>query len=1352
MTVYGITPYGTDVYGLSLPPAYMVDPFTAESIDYGTIQLNWTTPSGVIFRYRLLTNRYGFPVNENDGTVVMDSINYPGNSYRDTQIIPGSFHYYSFFCLVDLENNIWVNGGNTACLAIQDYHSAGDMWEKMPEHFKTMPDTGGEITGDASGLPYVAQFLNVIGWGMDQIHTQYGFLARTLNDPMTCSLPDLWRLAAELGLSFTPAIPAYTVRKAVQNWAHICRERGTLLGLKNELDLRTGWGADLQLGPNILLTNDQSLFLSEVFQPYTPQRYYLVQELVWCWLGHGRNDPNDWVKNQWLGNGYWYRNVSPCQGIAPPGDGTSNANWQCVVDTNDFVFGLVDQSSGNPSSWEAVAPSAANFLLPHGGLTQGIGVPNLTATGRAWNSLRCINTGGAAQNIMLRSLSRATSAIATMPDPSFEVGFTIPPTNTICEVDWIPDYWPQAMFQMPGFPGQRHCPEQYNAAAFWTPSNCTLTRSTSAAHTGVWGIIMQPDPALAAESWQVDSPWVSVQNGESTTASIWVKAPFGLNGVVPPPVTNLLPDPGFVNGVGGFTGSNCTLANTTAKLLAGTTNALAVSVNSEFDVFEATQFSVNGPIMTVTASTAYTASLWISSPVAPSYATTTGAVSCSFSVNWINAAGAVIGSSLVGHNTELANTYQQFAANITSPPLAVSAQFALTGGSYALQDGVAWEIAQTYMQAGTPVVPGVPVTPLLKFGQQSDGSIPLQLTGTPTTLAAGVWTQLSVSCNAPADGYAWLELDVNGGITADTLYFDDAAITTGASLPQYPDPSVVISNGIPVPWLRPSETWNAATRYDTQDLVLYEGQAFQALRASTGIIPPQNNCASAEWEPLSENQRIRLAVSGYTSQNQSLSTTQQYATVPYVEWFDQNGNPICRLLARNGTTGGIVGKPPNLVFDSFTGPSRVINESLSTPVLGPWQASFYANEELVEPAACQRTDQAVVFSWGGNPPAPSVGTTGWSASWVTTFTPQINGLYTFSMQGNGGGSRLIVGNQLVINNWVSQLNTVTTGTIALNAGTPVEVEIDYFVPLEVFVTTYQVSVIEPFHPNWLLFPERFCSWTSDPFPCIAGYPFRMQVFPGGEKSRGQCTWYYNDEPIEVTDTVEVQEFIDGFPVLTIIDVVPERANYCRFWCEEDGDRWWGLDEGWLGRRQYFQHQYTEVTYVPAMNFSAPVPFVQVGTTQYTNTLIGRTTDDDIATWTVPTGAFAVGGYSEGSAWPLTPGMRSVALIQGVANTQVGVTFRSGPASGQTQGIVFRYSANNSYWRCGRSTLMKNVAGVWTTVATHTTSFSDNDRMVVVLNGSAINVYRNNNMVTPVSTATDTFNSSASLHGIIVEAT
>src|SRR5487761_1355924 len=137
-SILGLSKYGTSLYGLGLPPEYLVEPMAAASDSYTSVLVTWHPPSGIIFRYRLLRSRYGFPVNENDGEVVYDTTVYPGNAYTDLRVSPGTYHYYGFYVLIDIADNIWVRSGFAACLAVQDYGSGRQLFDLLPEYFTTI--------------------------------------------------------------------------------------------------------------------------------------------------------------------------------------------------------------------------------------------------------------------------------------------------------------------------------------------------------------------------------------------------------------------------------------------------------------------------------------------------------------------------------------------------------------------------------------------------------------------------------------------------------------------------------------------------------------------------------------------------------------------------------------------------------------------------------------------------------------------------------------------------------------------------------------------------------------------------------------------------------------------------------------------------------------------------------------------------------------------------------------------------------------------------------------------------------------------------------------------------------------
>lgn len=1047
---------------------------SASSVDYGSIQISWNQPSGTIFRYRLLTSRWGFPVNENDGTVLIDSPAYPGSAYLHQQIVPGVMYYYGLYVLVDVADNIWVRSGVTACLAVKNF-SSGDWLENcLPQFFKTLPH-GGELDGpNSSPDSYLTQFLRVLGWGFDYVRTQYALLANHLNDPGHMPVDDLFSLAATLGLNLSPATDPYVVRKAVQNSMTVARERGTDTGLDNEITLHTGYSADIQPGANLMLDDDQGELLNPVYPVYSPYRAYRSGDRV---LAGASPDGFSFG-----GHGYWYQcAVATSLGVAPPGDGTNNANWTAIRDADGTLSEITNPATGNPSTWEILTPTGTQITAVRG---RGVQVPGASSGWSAWNSLRLKNTGASAETMWARSVSRTTA-------------------------------------------------------------------------------------------------------------------------------------------------------------------------------------------------------------------------------------------------------------------------------------------------------------------------------------------QGTISLN--------------------------------------PVPLQAVSDGVPVPWVRPSETWDPAIRYSTGDLVLWQGQTFMALRASTGAEPPDLNTATPEWAPLGFDNRVRLMLSGYASQDLSVGTDEAVPVTPFVEWYDKDGHFITRVLARNPLGDGTVARPDVLTYDSFTTPSSEFEGVVN---IGPWSAEYYNNTALQGNPVLSRTDNALDFEWDSTSPGPGVNATGWSSRWRASFTAPTTGTYTFKVS-SSDGSRVYVNGEQIIDNWETQPTTAATGTIDLNANTTASVEVDYFkaaeppAPWDITVTTFDDLKFhgwfggEPLGHTWdpglpatvrgnqattkdgltlpvtpipdpltdgtatstvdgvtIEWPETHAilfggaeSLTGHNNPNVAK-PYEIRTFygpmvpvtPGTNVVAGAWTvdrgrgvtpfiqWVgkpgtpvdYSllpDSTAQIPGTLGVTQGDTSPPgapgggsqtgndpikwvLASVSGVAPPGAKYAMLLIRE----WYAPQDNApdisgihpLIGPNFFATQALP-NYLPSGITLDPITWTAPGDAA---TINGRITDDRQNSWTTTVGDFVQSSYLGGTVIPADVAQRCLALTQGQANGNVGVTFRSAPPDGTDQGLIFRYSDDNNYWRAGRVALVQKSNGNWSSAGTYSTPFSDGDRMVVNLNGSTITVYRNGEQVLQLTN--ETFNQTATQHGLASE--
>lgn len=352
MSTYGITRFGTDLYGLNRPvtvipggaaiptisSAYLIDPFTAVPVDYQTVLLTWSGPdpttSTPMDEFRLLSNRYGYPVDENDGTVLLDTTSAPGYQYADQNVVPGEIAYYGFYISTGAS---WVRAGFTSCL-MPVYHGYDRvLLGYLPEYLRDV--SVGELTAAATGDAYLTQFLQVVGWPLDYLKTQYDFLYDNQNDPMGMSFADLAELAAEIGMPFSPEIPARFLRKAAAGWATVMRQRGSLDGIAEHMSLLSGFGADVQVARNIMLENDQSLPYDPRFRPWSGGIPYKAGEVVsWpvypAWVSSQSYIVNNYV----VYNGANYQCIATGgSGVPPVGATTSGTYWALAAGPYVYV-------------------------------------------------------------------------------------------------------------------------------------------------------------------------------------------------------------------------------------------------------------------------------------------------------------------------------------------------------------------------------------------------------------------------------------------------------------------------------------------------------------------------------------------------------------------------------------------------------------------------------------------------------------------------------------------------------------------------------------------------------------------------------------------------------------------------------------------------------------------------------------------------------------------------------------------------------------------------------------------------------------------------------------------------------
>lgn len=1078
---------------------------------------------------------------------------YPGSQYVDKGVVPATYHYYGIYVLVDAEDNLWLRGGVTACLANANFNSAGMLWNLIPDYFKLMPN-GGDLTTDSAGNSYLQQFLQVVGWGLDYLHTQYSTTLKFLNDPLMMPINDLYSMSAELGLDFSPEVPAYTMRKAVANVAHVDRERGTLAGLRNEIVLRTSWDADVTMGPNILLSDDQSQFLNNI-EEYHPARYYMTNEIVAVRVDRVSGEIVDWNdypddRSTWVYNplyvptgtsgewaGYCYYSLVDHNNNPLPTGPASNDYWMYCHDKTDIWYHEMQIETSTPSTWEVVESTAAGGVPPVGSGTLGTGLIHplnqydFTAT-----SFRIQNLTGSPVNLWARSIARTNVDLYNIVDHNFTSGITLPGRH-LSQPDWVPGNWPQVFWEPDDSDGGWWPNDwwrgPYQEPAYWTTYNCTIEQTSAKSRSSTNSALISPQGTLENTTAQYvqnvctgKTPrsqgnyfTLTVDDAVTTTpGNVVILIARSWGGSVLTSVTDSEGNAWQIDNIGASTGSNVGMASAVmgadTYLSAGDTITVTASGSiddgSQYPQAGAAEFSgllVNSDGFAVAETNAHAhvsiEPVTVESTTAGGYGDLAVTAFASGDANagtitlttddpdsggtWVdmkcpsnaNCAVDMAWQSAAGESAYSATWADHFPTGKTTNVTGIITVYAGAG------PGLTCGVISSWVQCPggstvTAVLYAMPasvlntaVTGYLHFYDQWGGAISPAVNGTPVTPSGTTWTAVSVGPVTAPDStcYVAYGLWYTNANNADLIYSADVNFIIVP--PEVLDTTVqniqAIKDGLPVPWVRPSQQWSPTTRYGTGNIVLYEDQPFVALRASTGALPPVNCIATTEWAPLSESQRIRLAISAYTSQNMTVSANTTVGVIPFCEWFDQQGNFIARIFARNPNTNGTVAKPDALSFDSFTSLSvvDVKTEGINgRVVLGPWQASYYTNIYLFGTPALNRIDQTIDFDWAGESPGPGIPTSGWSASWTCSFTPPYTASYTFDIAEVGGGCRIIVNGVTVLNNWAGTMPGIVGGSISLNAGTPATVVVQYYDKTVIVETNeYPVIPVPQFIPH-----------------------------------------------------------------------------------------------------------------------------------------------------------------------------------------------------------------------------------------------------------------------------------------------
>ncbi|HXI57096.1 MAG TPA: PQQ-dependent sugar dehydrogenase, partial [Polyangia bacterium] len=128
---------------------------------------------------------------------------------------------------------------------------------------------------------------------------------------------------------------------------------------------------------------------------------------------------------------------------------------------------------------------------------------------------------------------------------------------------------------------------------------------------------------------------------------------------------------------------------------------------------------------------------------------------------------------------------------------------------------------------------------------------------------------------------------------------------------------------------------------------------------------------------------------------------------------------------------------------SITTPANATTyQATYTATVGGLSGEYYDNVDLTN-LRLTRTDPTVNFDWAMGSPDPAIAPSTFSVRWTGMVTPRFSQTYTFYARTNDG-VRLWIGGQKIIDQWVNQAATETSGVAALTAGQPASVKMEYY--------------------------------------------------------------------------------------------------------------------------------------------------------------------------------------------------------------------------------------------------------------------------------------------------------------------
>lgn len=297
MGLYGVAEYGVDTYGEAPKFAFSALPFTAEALDYDTVDVRWTQIEGDYNQIRLTRSQDGYPETQEDGLVlwewyasgdeekITEFIDSPENS--EIPLVPGRFVYYRIWVFQTIQLR-WVIAGDVIVLAPRQHNSTApdgtilvNSTEKIADLLPRMYFSTDQSPHDAFDKETTAyKFIDGFAFTLDEIMT---FADNLLPEQSgQYANPALLELKTRsFGLDFESYIGTKNQKKLVRDAAYFYQNKGTIKGLGAYAEALTGFAPIITTSPNLMLsTADSTFYKGTGFWEAVGDTTFTVQETL----------------------------------------------------------------------------------------------------------------------------------------------------------------------------------------------------------------------------------------------------------------------------------------------------------------------------------------------------------------------------------------------------------------------------------------------------------------------------------------------------------------------------------------------------------------------------------------------------------------------------------------------------------------------------------------------------------------------------------------------------------------------------------------------------------------------------------------------------------------------------------------------------------------------------------------------------------------------------------------------------------------------------------------------------------------------------------------------------------------